>query len=276
MTPLLSLVGLALATHVTTFDTNPGWTDPPFSGMESVAVDPVAFAKDLQPAHGPFPADAEPRRSEGALGEKALVFTNPMSNWAKMSINGTFVGILPPYAQSRLEGVRPGNYVVSLETPAARVRTFVVKVPIAQHVAPPVMVNILADRIDLSDKIYFDFDSAEILSESFGLLDAVARELTAHPEILLVRIEGHTDSRGDADYNQKLSESRAGAVKAYLVKAGVAADRLTSVGFGETKPVDPAENDEAWDKNRRVEFLIEKRADPPPPVEEPKKGKKKK
>ena len=80
----------------------------------------------------------------------------------------------------------------------------------------------------------------------------------------------------DLDYNQKLSESRAGAVKAYLVKAGVAADRLTSVGFGETKPVDPAENDEAWDKNRRVEFLIEKRADPPPPVEEPKKGKKKK
>lgn len=276
MTPLLSLVGLALATHVTTFDTNPGWTDAPFSGMESVAVDPVAFARDLQPAHGPFPADAEPRRSEGALGEKALVFTNPMSNWAKMTINGTFVGILPPYAQSRLEGVRPGNYVVTLEIPTARVRTFVVKVPVAQRVAPPVVVNILADRLDLSDKIYFDFDSSEILPESFGLLDAVARELIAHPEILSVSIEGHTDSRGDADYNQKLSDARANSVRSYLTKAGVAGDRLTAVGYGEAKPVDTAENDEAWDKNRRVEFLITKRADPPPPVEEPKKGKKKK
>jgi outer membrane protein OmpA-like peptidoglycan-associated protein len=61
--------------------------------------------------------------------------------------------------------------------------------------------------------------------------------------------------------NLKLSDGRAKAVRAYLIKAGVAPDRLNAVGYGETKPVDPADNEAAWEKNRRVEFVIEQRKD---------------
>jgi len=81
--------------------------------------------------------------------------------------------------------------------------------------------------------------------------------LKAYPEIAKLRIEGHTDSRGSASTNQKLSEARAAAVLTYLVEHGVSADRMSSAGFGESKPIDPREVAEAWDKNRRVDFFVE-------------------
>ena len=85
--------------------------------------------------------------------------------------------------------------------------------------------------------------------------------LLDHPEIELVRIEGHTDSRGSEASNQSLSDKRAASVRKYLIDKGVEEARLNSIGYGESKPVDPREVPEAWEKNRRVDFFIEKRAD---------------
>jgi len=76
-----------------------------------------------------------------------------------------------------------------------------------------------------------------------------------------IRIEGHTDSRGGEDYNLRLSQDRAASVRAYLIDRGVAPKRLHSVGFGETRPLDPREIEEAWSQNRRVDFWIEERSD---------------
>jgi OOP family OmpA-OmpF porin len=76
-----------------------------------------------------------------------------------------------------------------------------------------------------------------------------------------VRIEGHTDNRGDDAYNLQLSQERAASVRAYLVKQGVAAKRLSSIGYGETQPLDPRETEEAWSQNRRVDFWVEARED---------------
>ncbi len=114
--------------------------------------------------------------------------------------------------------------------------------------------------IEILDVIYFEYDKAVILSKSFPILDAVAATLQGNPSIQLVEIQGHTDERGDDAYNLDLSDRRAKAVMKYLVDKGVDAKRLTAQGYGETQPLDRRHNEAAWAKNRRVAFLIIKRA----------------
>lgn len=111
-------------------------------------------------------------------------------------------------------------------------------------------------ELEILDKIYFDFDSAKLQKRSYLVLDDVAGVLNAHPDIAPVRVEGHTDSRGRADYNLKLSQRRAESVVRYLIdRGGVDGVRLIAKGFGETQPlVLDATTEEDMAKNRRVEF----------------------
>ncbi len=118
-------------------------------------------------------------------------------------------------------------------------------------------IVVTRDRIELKEKVYFDTAKATIQSRSFPLLDQVAEVMKAYPEIQLVRVEGHTDSRGNDAQNLGLSQRRADSVAAYLVGKGVESTRLVAKGLGETKPIDPAENATAWEKNRRVEINVE-------------------
>ena len=114
-------------------------------------------------------------------------------------------------------------------------------------------------NIEILDKVYFEYDKAVIKKESYGILDAVAATLEGNPDISLVEIQGHTDSRGNDAYNLDLSDRRAAAVKQYLVDKGIGEDRLTSQGYGESQPLDRKKTEAAYAKNRRVEFLILKR-----------------
>jgi len=100
--------------------------------------------------------------------------------------------------------------------------------------------------------ITFDTDSEHLKDESKLVLEQLVATAKAEPTWKLA-IEGHTDSSGAADHNQTLSEKRAAAVKAYLVKAGVKADRLTTSGFGATKPVSSNDTSLGRSQNRRVE-----------------------
>ncbi len=102
--------------------------------------------------------------------------------------------------------------------------------------------------------IEFDTDSARLRPKSRAVLDDVAKALSAHPDWKL-SIEGHTDSTGTAEHNQKLSEQRAAAVSAYLAAHGVTASRLSSDGFGASQPI--ADNSTALGRarNRRVEIV---------------------
>jgi outer membrane protein OmpA-like peptidoglycan-associated protein len=86
----------------------------------------------------------------------------------------------------------------------------------------------------------------------------VASTLKAHPEFELVYIEGHADNRGDDGYNLGLSQRRVEKVVQELVKKGVEAKRLKAKGYGEYCPLVQAENEDAWARNRRVEFKIVK------------------
>src|SRR3569832_155664 len=123
------------------------------------------------------------------------------------------------------------------------------------------MVKVTKSKLEIMDKIYFETDKDEIKSGSFPLLDAIAATIKGNPEIQLIEIQGHADERGDDAHNLDLTERRAAAVKRALYERNVEPGRLKSHGYGETKPVSTQHNEDCWRKNRRVEFIILKRAD---------------
>ena len=123
------------------------------------------------------------------------------------------------------------------------------------------------NNILILEKINFKTASAEILPESFGIVDAVAQTLVHHPEFTLIEVQGHADERAADKYNLKLTQDRANAVVEALVKKGVDRSKVRAMGYGEYCPLDPESNAAAWEKNRRVEFKVVKTADGPTGVE---------
>lgn len=271
----LLLAGIALATHVHTFDVDPLYTRGPFSGFESLVVDPAQAQAKLAPLAELTDAHAQWVENEALPRERALQFTNPTNTWAHFFVNDERIGTIGPYATVRMEGLKPGNYRIRLELPNGYDRLFGTRVGPRPNRAKdgPVVVTVSRERLTLSDRVYFEFDSAVIDAVSYPLLDAVAKALNEHPEVTLVSIQGHTDTVGAEAYNQQLSEARAASVRDYLVSRGVSADRLTAAGFGESQPLDPADTEEAHERNRRVEFIVQGYTEPPPPViTAPKRG----
>ena len=116
-----------------------------------------------------------------------------------------------------------------------------------------------AGQIKILDQVKFKTGSAEIQpgKDSQEVLEAVLKVMKEHPEITKVRIEGHTDNTGTAKINTKLSGDRAASVVKWLVKNGIAADRLTSKGWGPDRPIDSNSTEDGRKNNRRVEFHIE-------------------
>lgn len=119
----------------------------------------------------------------------------------------------------------------------------------------PQAVRVTKDKIEIDERILFQTGKATILAESYGILDSVATVMRDYPKIS-IRIEGHTDSQGSDSYNTKLSDERAASVFRYLVNQGVKPRRMTSVGKGETTPLDTNRTAAGRAANRRVEFHI--------------------
>ena len=117
-------------------------------------------------------------------------------------------------------------------------------------------VKVVSGRIYVFGKVQFATGSAHIDDRSQPLLDQVAAALRENPEVRHVRIDGHTDNIGGPDVNQRLSEERAAAVKSALERRGIAPGRLSTRGWGESRPVAPNRTAAGRARNRRVEFTI--------------------
>jgi outer membrane protein OmpA-like peptidoglycan-associated protein len=112
------------------------------------------------------------------------------------------------------------------------------------------------DRIVLDATVLFDAGFARVKHAAWAALDAIAKLKQQHPEWVKIRIEGHADARGSAELNRSLSERRARNAMKYLIKVGVPADQLESIGYGSSRPRATGTSDEANKRNRRVEFVV--------------------
>jgi outer membrane protein OmpA-like peptidoglycan-associated protein len=118
------------------------------------------------------------------------------------------------------------------------------------------MVAIQKGKLEIKEQVFFATGKSIIQPRSFKMLDQVAKILQQHPEVDRMVIEGHTDDRGNAEANRKLSQARAEAVKGYLVSKGVEPSRLEAKGFGPDQPIASNKTEKGRAANRRVEFII--------------------
>lgn len=120
---------------------------------------------------------------------------------------------------------------------------------------PVTTFKITDNRIHLPGPVVFRTGSDVIDPISDPVLEIVLDYMVAKPEVTLLRIEGHTDSDGNAGANQSLSEKRAMSVARWLTDAGIDCRRLMPVGFGQTKPIAPNDSADNKAQNRRVAFV---------------------
>ena len=111
------------------------------------------------------------------------------------------------------------------------------------------------ERFENQD-IHFDFDKSSLTPAAQAILRDKAAYLMANTNVSVI-IEGHCDERGTNEYNMALGDRRASSAKSFLVDLGVESRRLTTISYGEEKPIDPGHNEAAWAKNRRAHFVID-------------------
>jgi peptidoglycan-associated lipoprotein len=107
----------------------------------------------------------------------------------------------------------------------------------------------------MTERVYFDFDKSVLKLEAQALLKKKADWLKANSAAKLL-VEGNCDERGTAEYNLALGERRAEAAKKFLVDLGIDAKRISTISYGEERPLDPRKKEEAWAKNRNAGFVI--------------------
>lgn len=168
--------------------------------------------------------------------------------------DGAFTSKLGPGRYQVL--VEAGGYLsqgarVLVEPLGRTIRDFVLK-PI-----PKKRVTVLKKgKIEITTKIPFQYNKSRLLRAASFILDDVVDVILRNPQLTSIRVGGHTDNTGEAKYNQKLSEARAQTVMDYLIQKGVAAERLTAVGYGFSQPLASNDTEEGRAENRRVEFVI--------------------
>jgi peptidoglycan-associated lipoprotein len=103
-------------------------------------------------------------------------------------------------------------------------------------------------------RVYFEFDSSTIDSESRSIIEQHAAYLAAHPDIR-INLTGHADERGTREYNLALGDRRDASVERMLQVLGISSDRITTISYGEERPLAMGHDETSWRVNRRVEFI---------------------
>lgn len=206
-----------------------------------------------------------------ALGQVVLATDGtPVPNLAlQLSGPGMRTVVTDAAGRFREENLAPGEYLARVEQEGylISVTPVVVKVRSETDVRISLLptpknasVKVQKDRLQIRGSIFFTTGTADIEARSEPLLTEIADVLMRNPDLLEVEVRGHTDDVGSADANRDLSQRRAEAVKTWLVRAGVERERLLAKGFGMDQPIVPNVTPQNRAKNRRVEFLIVRRA----------------
>jgi len=148
-------------------------------------------------------------------------------------------GVKPPAEQVKEE------VVVVKEAPKEEVVTEI----------PPELARAVAAFEN--ENIYFDFDKSNLKPEAQRVLDKKAAFLRDNPAYYVL-IAGNCDNRGTEEYNLALGERRAASAKDYLMALGISGERIKTISYGELRPADPRNNEEAWALNRRDTFSLYK------------------
>lgn len=178
-------------------------------------------------------------RVVGLMALVSLIFF--ISGCAKRGVQQV-EGPTPP---SQQEGVIAGTPDMELDMPGAEGDV---------SAAPQAMEEEIAKFEQ--DRIYFDFDKFNLTAEARKVLAEKASFLNAHPN-MKVRIEGHCDERGTREYNLALGERRAKSAQDYLIFLGINPTRVSTISYGEERPLEASSGEDAWKKNRRAEFRIQ-------------------
>jgi peptidoglycan-associated lipoprotein len=121
----------------------------------------------------------------------------------------------------------------------------------AKEAIPPQV----AEMVKNLNRVFFEFDSANLTADGKAGLDANAAIMAQYADIKL-EIQGHADERGTTEYNLALGQKRSDAVVRYLLAKGVSSSRVKSVSYGEERPLEGGTSERAWSQNRRAEFVI--------------------
>ncbi len=153
-----------------------------------------------------------------------------------------------------------GQEELASEPVVPQSQSSVQSMPSAEAMPAPAQQGFQGNPLDDPDSllskrvIYFDFDQADIKPEYRQIVQAHAEYLIANGNARIV-LEGHTDERGSREYNMGLGERRANAVRSLFTLQGVSGSQVSTVSFGEERPIAMGQNEDSWRLNRRVEIL---------------------
>jgi uncharacterized repeat protein (TIGR01451 family) len=193
-------------------------------------------------------AEAVAAPAPGVVARVARLGTAPEDNHAEITFRVTIDTEITSPTPITNQATVTADSVPAFPLPPAQTMVFPA-VPQHEHVI------VGPEKLELTEEIHFEFDKAVIQKDSYPILKELGQVLKEYPD-LRIRIEGNTDSVGSDDYNQKLSDRRAKAVRDFLIGLGINRDRLQTIGKGEGNPI--ASNDTAAGRamNRRTEFIV--------------------
>jgi len=215
--------------------------------------------KVTPPPPPPAPAPAPARPTVTLQANPTTINKGESSTLTWNSTDATQLSIDPGVGTVTAEGstkVTPSDsttYTITANGPGGSA-TATAAVSVNAPAPPPTPAPAATPFEQAVHDAYFDYDKADIRSDSREALAQTAEYLKANPSIRIT-IEGHCDERGSTEYNLGLGDRRSAAVREYLVSLGVSADRMNTVSFGKEKPFCMEHNETCWQQNRRGHFV---------------------
>ena len=193
---------------------------------------------------------------------KGLEKTTPLPGRGVAAVSDSGpMGPITPVSTGPGTPITPGNDTTGIKPPDEGPKPVAVTTPPPDLSKPTALNGKLSDYVVSADQpfkgetVYFEFDKASVRPGELSKVERVAGGIKGLAGKAL-RIEGHCDERGTEEYNRSLGERRALAVREALMRAGVDANIIDTISYGEDRPAESGHNQEAWAKNRRGEFVV--------------------